>query len=137
MIWSDTIMFTIPALPYCPGCINMIPCHLNMDSRKIISLLKKGYDRSSICNALFEIFSNIQVEILSKEIPQERKWWQFFKSRYITTYSYKNLDFKCNLLGYINGDSSLNDDDLRKVKLLYITLPCDVKKIIPLSFFEN
>lgn len=134
MIWSDTIMFALPDTSF---CTSMMACHLNMDSQKIISLLEKGHNRSIVCDAFRMLFENIQVEILIEKIPQERKWWQIFKIRYTTTYSYKNLDFKCNLLGYINGDSSLDDEDLRRVKLLYITLPDDVKKIIPLSFFEN
>ena len=125
-------MFLLPDIG-----ISMLPCHLNMDSCKILSLLEKGHNRSVICDAFRELFENIQVEILIKKIPQERKWWQFYKSKYSTTYSYKNLDFKQNLLGYINGDNSLSDNDLRKVELLYIILPCDVKEIIPLSFFEN
>lgn len=131
MIISEKTMFVIPG--FFPG----LSANLNVNSPKISDLLEKGYEQRTICKAFREIFSNIPSEFISKQILQERKWWQFYKRKFRTEYEDKNLQFKMRVLRFINTGEPLNTKDIKELETMYRSLSPDTKNIIPFSFFAK
>ena len=136
MIITDTTMFVIPDLSSL-GYFSGFAVNLEIGSPKISCLFEKGFERSTICEAFRGLFSKIPSEIVSREIPQEKKWWQFYKSKSKTVYEEKNLIFKLRVLNYINKDEPLENDDIEKIKALYNTLSPNIREVIPLDFFGH
>ena len=132
MIIFDTTMFVIPSIfGFYPG----LAVNLNLESPIVSFLLEKGFDRGAVCKAFRELFSKIPSEIISKEIPQERKWWQFYKSKSKIVYEDNNLSYKLRVLSFINEGKALEEGDIEKIKALYLTLSPEIRKVIPLELF--
>lgn len=133
MIISINTMFVIPTSGFVMGGI---PCNLITESSRISRLTNMGIDSASVCKAFRELFDEIHIDVITKEIPVEnRKRWQIFKSKYRTVFEFKNLDVKIRILNYLNDNGTLFDEDVSYLSNIYKRLPPKTRSVIPFDIF--
>ena len=131
MIITNTTMFVLPDLvTLSPVC--GLRYELDLNSQMVVRLLDLGYETDNICNAFRELFHHIPCEFsVQKALRNNRKWWQFYKSKYFTYYEDKNSEFRLHVLYFINNGTPLVSDEEQRLKHLYNGLSLKTRETIP------
>lgn len=137
MIITNTTMFVMPDLvTFSPVC--GLRFELDLKSPLVCRLFDLGYDTDTICNAFHELFHLIPSEIVTKEVLRKnRKWWQFYKTKFKKVYIDNSLDFKLRVLNYINMGTPLEVTDIVRLKSIYYKLSSKSKEVVPLYTLLN